>query len=142
MLRITNLESRFRVPSILVSEKVPARPAWYKNTYFWIAAALFLLSISAFLRGPDVIRDPGQKREEGLAIWYLIASVVMYVNGWLSHHQTVRAYRETVGEEAAPEAVATIKEAPVAATPIIESAPTTPVPGPKNVEAITTEETK
>jgi len=125
-----------------VSEKVPARPAWYKNTYFWIAAALFLLSMFAFVRGPDVIRDPGQKREGGLAIWYLIASVVMYVNGWLSHQQTVRAYRETVGEEVAPATVATIKAAPVAATPIIDAAPTTPMPEPKTVETITTEETK
>ena len=121
---------------------MPARPAWYKNTYFWIAAALFLLSISAFVRGPDVIRDPGQKREDGLAFWYLIASVVMYVNGWLSHQQTVRAYREAVGEEVAPAAAATIKDAPVTATPIIEAAPTAAVPGPKTVETITTEEPK
>jgi len=80
------------------SKKTPPVPHWYKNTYFWIAAALFLLSISAFLRGPDLIRDPGQKRESGLAMWYLIASVVMYVNGWISHQQTVRAYRELVGD--------------------------------------------
>ncbi len=81
-----------------MSEKVPPRPAWYKNTYFWIAAALLILAILALLRGPDTIRDPGQKHESGLAWWYLLASVLMYVNGWLSHQQTVRSYQEIVSE--------------------------------------------
>ena len=83
-----------------MSEKVPARPAWYKNTYFWIAVALFLLSVLAKVGGPNLIRDPGQKREDGLAMWYFIAAVVMYVNGWLSHQHTVRIYREMVGDQA------------------------------------------
>lgn len=93
---------------------MPARPAWYKNTYFWIAAALFLLSISAFLRGDDVIRDPGQKRETGLAMWYMLAAVVMYVNGWISHQQTVRAYRELHGDDLKPTPAATTPEPPQA----------------------------
>jgi hypothetical protein len=122
-----------------VSEKVPARPAWYKNTYFWIAAALFLLSISAFIRGADVIRDPGQKREGGLAFWYLIASVVMYVNGWLSHQQTVRLYRETVGEDSAARTT-TQPEPKVAA---VEEAVTSPeAPGTATPETNSTEERK
>src|SRR5947209_3827314 len=28
-----------------VSSKPPAKPAWYKNTYFWIAGILFILGI-------------------------------------------------------------------------------------------------
>ncbi|HLK17243.1 MAG TPA: hypothetical protein VKT78_20735 [Fimbriimonadaceae bacterium] len=121
-----------------MSEKVPARPAWYKNTYFWIAAALLLLSISAFLRGPDVIRDPGQKREGGLALWYLVASVVMYVNGWLSHQQTVRLYREMVGDAETAESKPTEAKAPDAIAP---PNPATAVPEP-STESQTTEETR
>ena len=82
---------------------MPARPAWYKNTYFWIAAALFLLGILALVRGPDTIRDPGQKHENGLAWWYLFASVLMYVNGWLSHQQTVKSYQELTANTPEPE---------------------------------------
>jgi hypothetical protein len=121
-----------------VSEKAPARPAWYKNTYFWIAAALFLLSMFAFVRGADVIRDPGQKKEGGLAMWYLVAAVVMYVNGWISHQQTVRAYRETVGDDA----TTARGEKPAAGTPVIEAAPTTAMPKANAGEAVRTEETK
>src|ERR1700722_10447908 len=89
---------QFQVQFILVSEKVPPRPAWYKNTYFWIAAALFLLSVLALVKGSDTIRDPGQKHENGLAWWYMLAAALMYGNGWLSHQQTVRAYKEIVSE--------------------------------------------
>ncbi|HEY0866417.1 MAG TPA: hypothetical protein VGE01_03505 [Fimbriimonas sp.] len=78
------------------SKKPPARPVWYKNTYFLIAAILFVLGIIGlpFLGGDAAIRDPGQKREDGLAFLYLGAAAVMLVNGYLSHRQTVQQYQE------------------------------------------------
>ncbi len=78
-----------------------SKPAWYKNTYFWIAGVLFALSIIGlpFLGGDSVIRDPGQKRENWLFLLYLGAGVVMLINGYISHQQTVQHYRETVGEK-------------------------------------------
>jgi len=87
-----------------VSEKKPskplAKPTWYKNTYFWIAGVLLLLSIAGlpFLGGDALIRDPGQKRENWLFLLYLGAAAVMLINGYISHRQTVQHYRETVGE--------------------------------------------
>lgn len=89
--------TRPRVPFTPVSEKLPPKPVWIKNTYFWIAAALVVLSILAMVKGDAAIRDPGQKREGGLAIWYLIAAASMYVNGWISHRQTVQHYQEAIG---------------------------------------------
>lgn len=81
-------------------EKPLPKPVWYKNTYFWIAGVLFALSILGlpFLGGDEVIRDPGQKREGWLYVLYFVAGVVMLVNGYVSHQQTVQHYRESVGE--------------------------------------------
>lgn len=72
------------------------KPVWYKNTYFWIAGILLLLGLIGlpFAGGDDAIRDPGQKREGSLYLLYLVASVVMLVNGILSHRQTIQQYEE------------------------------------------------
>jgi hypothetical protein len=78
------------------------KPAWHKNTYFWIAAILFLLGVIGlpFLGGDRAVRDPGQKHEDHLYILYFAASVIMFVNGYISHRQTVQHYREeTQGAE-------------------------------------------
>ena len=78
-----------------VNRKRPAaKPVWYKNTYFWIAGILFILSVVGAFIGDQAIRDPGQKREDGLYLMYFVASVVMLVNGFLSHRQTVQQYQE------------------------------------------------
>lgn len=72
------------------------KPAWFKNTYFWISLVLLILGIWGlpFIGGDKVIRDPGQKHETNLYILYLVASVVMLLNGVLSHRQTVQQYEE------------------------------------------------
>ncbi len=83
---------------VLVTRKKPlAKPVWYKNTYFWIAAILFILSIVGAVSGDKAIRDPGQKRENGLYLLYLVASIVMLINGLISHRQTVQQYEEEIG---------------------------------------------
>lgn len=76
------------------------KPAWYKNTYFWIAGILTIIAIVGlpFVGGAEAIRDPGQKREGGLVLIYLGGALVMLVNGLLSHQQTLRAYREYLDE--------------------------------------------
>ena len=75
-------------------QKAPAVPVWYKNTYFWIAGALFILGVVACIFGDQAIRDPGQKFESRLWLFYFIASVAMFVNGLMSHRQTVQQYNE------------------------------------------------
>lgn len=79
-----------------MSQKKLPKPAWYKNTYFWIAGILFALAIIGlpFIKGDEAIRDPGQKHEGGLAYLYFGASIVMLVNGLISHKQTVQQYQE------------------------------------------------
>jgi hypothetical protein len=82
-----------------VREKKHPKPAWYKNTYFWIAGILFLIGVIGlpFLAGPDAIRDPGQRRENGLSLIYFGGALLMFINGWLSHRQTVQIYLEETG---------------------------------------------
>ena len=69
-------------------------PSPVKNTYFWIAAILALLGIYGLIRGDATIRDPGQRPEVRLWLWFLGASVLMFVNGWLSHRLTLQSHAE------------------------------------------------
>lgn len=83
-------------------EKKLPKPAWYKNTYFWISGILMIIAIAGlpFLAGEEAIRDPGQRREGGLSLIYLGGALVMFINGWISHRQTVMHYNEaTEGEQ-------------------------------------------
>ncbi len=77
-------------------KRPPIKPVWFKNTYFWIAGILFILFIVGLIGGDKTIRDPGQKRENGLALMYLVASVIMFVNGYISHRQTVQQFDEEI----------------------------------------------
>jgi hypothetical protein len=77
-------------------KRQPTKPVWFKNTYFWIAGILFILAVIGAVSGDQAIRDPGQKREGGLYLLYFVASVVMLVNGWLSHRQTVQQFEEEI----------------------------------------------
>lgn len=80
-----------------MSQKKPLpKPVWYKNTYFWIAIILFLLGVVGlpFLGGDSAIRDPGQKHENNLYLLYFGAAAIMFVNGWISHRQTVQQFEE------------------------------------------------
>lgn len=69
-------------------------PRWWKNTYFWIAAILVVVAVIGLAQGQEAIRDPGQTDEPGLSLIYLVAALVMFVNGALSHRQYVRHYNE------------------------------------------------
>ena len=80
-----------------MSQKKPLpKPVWHKNTYFWIAILLLVLGIVGlpFFGGDRAIRDPGQKKEDSLYILYLVASAIMFINGYISHRQTVQHYNE------------------------------------------------
>jgi hypothetical protein len=46
---------------------------------------LFVLGIAGAIRGNDFIRDPGQRHEDLLWVIYLVAAVVMLINGLISH---------------------------------------------------------
>jgi len=81
-------------------KKEATKPVWYKNTYFLISGILFILGIVGAVSGDHAIRDPGQKREGGLYLLYFVASVVMLVNGYISHQQTVQQFNEE--QQAAP----------------------------------------
>ena len=76
-------------------KKTASKPAWTKNTFFWIAGALLLLALIGIVGGDRAIRDPGQKAEHiPLFLLYLAAAAVMVVNGVLSHRQTVQQHAE------------------------------------------------
>ena len=81
-----------------MADKPLPKPAWYKNTYFWIALILFIVGVGGLVGGDHAIRDPGQRKEGGLAWLYFGAAVVMLVNGYISHGQTVQQYRESEGD--------------------------------------------
>jgi hypothetical protein len=83
-----------------VADKPLPKPAWYKNTYFWIALILVIVGVIGLpmIGGDHAIRDPGQRREGGLAFLYFGAAIVMFLNGYISHSQTVQQYRESTGE--------------------------------------------
>ena len=83
-----------------MSQKKPAgKPAWSKNTFFWIAGVLVFLAILGIVFGDKAIRDPGQKLEKiPLFILYFVAAIVMAVNGVLSHRQTLQQHAEETGE--------------------------------------------
>lgn len=77
-----------------LSSKTINKPVWFKNTYFWIAGFLVIIALLGMIGGEQGIRDPGQKREGGLVLLYLAGAVIMFVNGFISHKQTVQAYQE------------------------------------------------
>jgi anti-sigma-K factor RskA len=73
-----------------VSKEKSAKAAWWKNTYFWISAILFVVGVIGLMKGPAVIHDPGQKREDSIVVMlYFAGAVLMFVNGWMSHRQTL-----------------------------------------------------
>jgi len=76
--------------------KEPRPPVWYLNSSFWFAAMLLVVAIVGlpFLGGEDAIRDPGQKRENGLVWMYLAGAAIMALNGWLSHQHAAKAFEE------------------------------------------------
>lgn len=76
-----------------------APPAWWKNTYFWIAAILIVVSILGFARGDEFVRDPGQTDEPHLTWIYLAGAILMMANGVMSHRSYVKHYGEVMGEE-------------------------------------------
>jgi hypothetical protein len=82
-----------------VAEKRIPKPAWWKNTYFWIAMICVIVGIVGLVVGDNSIRDPGQIDEPGLGWIYLLGAAVMLVNGLISHNHTVRAYREQEGSK-------------------------------------------
>lgn len=86
-----------------MSSKRPSEPKWWKNTFFLFGFALAGLAVWGLVSGEAVIRDPGQKQESGLVVFYVLAAVVMLLNGWLTHSQSVQAYDE-LGDDDVPEA--------------------------------------
>lgn len=77
-----------------MSKKPRGKPAWWKNSYFWIAGLLLVIALVGAIRGENAIRDPGQKRESGLFIIYLGGALVMVLNGWISHNQSMKYWEE------------------------------------------------
>lgn len=80
-----------------MSSKPIPQPVWWKNTFFWISGLLVIVAIYGLIRGDDTIRDPGQRRENMLALIYLGGAIVMLINGLLSHRLTVQNYAEEQG---------------------------------------------
>ncbi|MFM9874378.1 MAG: hypothetical protein ACKVQS_13045 [Fimbriimonadaceae bacterium] len=79
-----------------MSSKAPVAPVWWKNTFFLFGFVLILLAIFGLVRGEAVIRDPGQKFETGLVLFYFFGGIAMLVNGWLTHLQGLQIFEEYV----------------------------------------------
>lgn len=77
---------------------------WWKNTYFWIAFILLIIGLVGLARGAQVIADPGRDVDPTLGWKYLLAALIMIVNGVLSHKQYLReqAKRRTAKESQTP----------------------------------------
>ena len=80
-------------------DKPEQSPQWWKNTFFWFAAILFVIAVVGMISGQETIRDPGQVKESGLVWIYLGGSVVMLINGLLTHNQAIRHYTESREDE-------------------------------------------
>lgn len=74
---------------------------WWKNTYFWIAIILTVIGIIGLARGNQAIADPGQDVHPMLAWLYLLAAVIMVINGVLSHRQYIRDHAQHQSDKAA-----------------------------------------
>ena len=74
--------------------KKPSKPKWWLNTYFIFGILLVVVSILGFIRGAEYIRDPGQPENNALAWWYLVAAALFFINGYVSHQATLKAYSE------------------------------------------------
>jgi len=74
---------------------------WWKKTDFWIALILFAISMIGFARGNAAIADPGQDVDPRLAWLYLVAAVIMLINGILSHKQYLREQAEQKAKQPA-----------------------------------------
>ncbi|BCW96042.1 MAG: hypothetical protein WHS44_08340 [Fimbriimonadales bacterium] len=75
---------------------------WWKKTDFWIAFILFAISIVGFARGNEAIADPGQDVDPRLAWLYLVAAVIMLINGILSHKQYLREQEALKAKQTKP----------------------------------------
>jgi len=84
-----------------VSKAVAKAPALWKNSFVWFGVALAGLAVWGFIKGDEVIRDPGQVRENNLAWFYVAGSVIMLINGWMTHRQAEKAHDEQSASSAA-----------------------------------------
>ncbi len=72
---------------------------WWKKTDFWIALILFIIALVGFVRGNSAIADRGQDVDPRLAWLYLLAAVIMLVNGILSHKQYLKEHAEQQAQQ-------------------------------------------
>lgn len=96
-----------------MSSKAPIEPVWWKNTFFVFGFLLVLLALLGLVKGEQAIRDPGQKYETGLVLFYFLGGVAMLVNGWMTHSQSVQQFEEYVDEHGV-DSVKTSKKKPEA----------------------------
>ena len=74
------------------------RPVWWKNTFFWFGGVLVILGLVGIGR-EEIIRDPGQIREDYLVLIFVAAGALMLINGWLTHRQSIQHFEEAGGSE-------------------------------------------
>jgi len=73
---------------------------WWKKTDFWIALILAVIGLIGLARGNEAIADPGQDVDPRLAWLYLLAALIMLINGILSHRQYLREVAEQQAKQA------------------------------------------
>ncbi|MCW5934125.1 MAG: hypothetical protein KIT45_07470 [Fimbriimonadia bacterium] len=73
--------------------------SWLKKTDFWIAFVLMVIGVVGIARGNQSIADPGQDAHPQLAWLYLLAALIMLVNGLVSHRQYLRDHAKTQAEK-------------------------------------------
>lgn len=72
----------------------------YLNGFMLTGAVLLVLAAVGLARGPVFLTEPGMPVNQSAALIYLGASVVMFVNGWLSIRVAASAHAEAVAAPA------------------------------------------
>jgi cell division protein FtsW (lipid II flippase) len=76
--------------------------SWWKKTDFWIAFVLMVIGIVGIARGNKAIADPGQDAHPQLAWLYLLAALIMLINGLISHRQYLRDHAKVQTDKNVP----------------------------------------
>ncbi len=78
---------------------------WYLNAFILTGVALLFISIAGLVR-QDFLTEPGQPANPLAWLWYLVAAVIMLVNGYVSIRMAMQQAPEPAAATSEEEAEA------------------------------------